>query len=58
MLERIADGRRDLVSDYLSAGYPADSTDAHGVPVIKWCRYYGDVSAVRHLLAAGETLEC
>ena len=57
MLERIADGRTDLVFDYLSAGHPADSTDAHGVSLIKWCGYYGDVSAVRHLLASGEVLE-
>ena len=31
MLERISDGRTDLVFDYLSAGHPADSTDAHGL---------------------------
>jgi ankyrin repeat protein len=57
MLERISDGRTDLVFDHLSAGYPADSTDAHGVSLIKWCAYHGDVSAIRHLLAGGETLE-
>jgi len=57
MLERISDGRTDLVFDYLSAGHPADSTDAHGVSLIKWCAYHGDVSAIRHLLAGGETLE-
>jgi hypothetical protein len=55
MLERISDGRTDLVFDHLSAGYPADSTDAHGVSLIKWCAYHGDVSAIRHLLAGGET---
>ena len=56
MLTRIADGRTDLVFDYLSAGKAADATDAHGVSLIKWCAYYGDVSALRHLLANGATL--
>ena len=57
MLERISDGRTDLVFDYLSGGHPADGTDAHGVSLIKWCAYHGDVSAIRHLLASDETLE-
>jgi ankyrin repeat protein len=26
------------------------------VPLIRWCAYYGDVSAIRHLLAHGESL--
>lgn len=59
MLERIADGRTDLVFDYLSKGSPrnaADSTDPQGVSLIKWCAYYGDVSAIRFLLANGESL--
>ena len=56
MLERIADGRTDLVFDYLSEGRPADSTDPQGVSLIKWCAYYGDVSAIRFLLANGESL--
>ena len=56
MLERIVDGRTDLVFEYLKAGYPADSKDANGVSLIKWCAYYGDVSAIRHLLNHGESL--
>ena len=57
MLDRIADGRTDLVFDYLSEGNAATSRDKSGVPLIKWCAYYGDVSAIRFLLANGESLE-
>jgi ankyrin repeat protein len=55
MLARIANGRTDLVFPYLAAGGKAtDSTD--DVPLIRWCAYYGDVSAIRHLLAHGAEL--
>lgn len=57
MLNRITDGRTDLVFDYLSQGYPADSKDANGVSLVQWCVYYGDVSAVKFLLANSESLE-
>lgn len=57
MIDRIANGRTDLVFDYLAAGEPAASTDVNGVSLIKWCAYYGDVSAIRFLLANGESLE-
>jgi ankyrin repeat protein len=57
ILDRMTDGRTDLVFDYVSAGHPANSTDANGVSLIKWCAYYGDVSAIRFLLASGESLE-
>jgi len=57
MLERIADGRTDLVFDYLAEGHAADSVDADGVSLIKWCAYYGDVSAVRYLVAHGAVLD-
>ncbi|NOT58690.1 MAG: ankyrin repeat domain-containing protein [Acidobacteria bacterium] len=56
MLERIADGRTDLVFDYLAAGHAANATDADGTSLLQWCAYYGDVSAIKHLLAHGETL--
>ncbi|MBZ5533528.1 MAG: ankyrin repeat domain-containing protein [Acidobacteriia bacterium] len=56
MLERIANGRTDLVFDYLAQGHAASSTDKAGVSLIKWCAYYGDVSAIRFLLANGESL--
>jgi uncharacterized protein len=56
MLDRIADGRTDLVYDYLSEGHAASSKDKDGVSLIRWCAYYGDVSAIRFLLAKGESL--
>ncbi len=56
MLKQIANGRTDLVFDYLSQGHAATTKDAGGVSLIRWCAYYGDVSAIRHLLAHGELL--
>jgi ankyrin repeat protein len=56
ILNQIVDGCTDLVFDYLSAGHDANSTDGGGVSLIKWCAYYGDVSAIRFLLANGESL--
>ena len=56
MLNRIRDGRCDLVFDHVAAGQPATACDDRGVPLVRWCAYYGDVSAIRHLLAHGETL--
>jgi ankyrin repeat protein len=55
MLDRIRDGRTDLVFDVLAGGESATTT-VDGVPLIRWCAYHGDVSAVRHLLAHGESL--
>ncbi len=57
MLERIGDGRTDLVFEYLAQGHPANSVDDGGVSLIQWCAYYGDVSAIRFLLSKGESLE-
>lgn len=56
-LDRISDGRTDMVFDYVSDGHPAISTDRNGVRLIKWCAYYGDVSAIRFLLEKGESLQ-
>lgn len=56
-LARIVDGRTDLVFDYISAGHPATASDQSGVPLIKWCAYYGDVSAIKFLLIHGEALQ-
>jgi hypothetical protein len=51
ILDRISDGRTDLVFEYVSDRHPATATDRNGVGLIKWCAYYGDVSAIRFLLA-------
>ena len=56
MLEKIADGPTDLVFDCVNAGHPATATDPRGISLIGWCAYYGDVSAIRFLLANGEAL--
>jgi uncharacterized protein len=57
MLDRISKGRTDLVFDYLSKNRHENLTDKNGVPIIKWCAYYGDVSAIRFLIANGESME-
>lgn len=57
LLERIASGRTDLVFDHLAAGNPATATDADGVSLMQHCAYYGDVSAIRQLLAHGASLQ-
>lgn len=57
MLNRIANGRTDLVFEYLSQGNPATSKDNSGTPLIAHCAYYGDVSAIRFLLTNGESLD-
>lgn len=56
MFQRIANGRTDLVFDHVAHGGLATAADADGVSLIRWCAYYGDVSAIRHLLEHGESL--
>lgn len=57
MLDRIADGRTDLVFDYLAQGHAADSKDSRGVSLMQWCAYHGDVSAIRYLVSRGASLD-
>ena len=57
ILDRIEDGRTDLVFDYIAAGNSATSMGNGGVSLLRWCAYHGDVSAIRFLLAQGETLQ-
>ncbi len=54
--QRIVDGRTDLVFD-LVAGGEAATTSIDDYPLIGWCAYYGDVSAIRFLVASGALLE-
>ena len=56
-LDRIADGRTDLVFLHVAEGHAPGAVDAHGTSLLHWCAYYGDVSAVRFLISRGETLE-
>jgi uncharacterized protein len=57
MLQKIVDGRTDLVFEYLAEGHKATEKDGSGVSLIQWCAYYGDVSAIKHLLGHGAELE-
>lgn len=57
LLEDIVEGHTDRVFDYLAAGHPVTETDRNGVALMEWCAYYGDVSAIRFLLANGASLE-
>ena len=52
-LDEIVDGRTDLVFEYCAAGNRASSADKDGVSLLQWCAYYGDVSAMKFLLASG-----
>jgi ankyrin repeat protein len=54
---RIADGRTDLVYEHVATGHAASSADRNGVSLLQWCSYHGDVSAIKFLLAHGESLE-
>jgi ankyrin repeat protein len=56
-LDAIKDGRTDLVFEYITEGHSASSSDGDGVSLVQWCAYYGDVSAIKFLLAHGATLE-
>ena len=56
-LQRITHGRTDLVFDYLAEGNAATAMDREGTPLLKVCAYFGDVSAMRHLLANGASLQ-
>ncbi|MDR3775154.1 MAG: ankyrin repeat domain-containing protein [Terracidiphilus sp.] len=56
MFAELVDGRTELVFDLLAGGLPADHKDEDGVSLIRHCAYYGDVSAIRFLLAHGESM--
>lgn len=55
--QKLIDGRTDLVLELVPEKLPATAMDASGTPLIRWCSYYGDVSAIRHLLKHGTQLE-
>src|SRR5258708_1466995 len=56
MIDKITDGRTDLVFEYIHQRHDARSSDKNGVSLIQWCAYYGDVSAIKHLIANGAFL--
>ncbi|RXH55359.1 ankyrin repeat domain-containing protein [Granulicella sibirica] len=55
-LAELSEGRTDLISDLLAAGLSANFVDQHGVSLIQHCAYYGDVTAIKLLLAQGASL--
>jgi len=57
LIAEFEDGRTDLVGPLLEAGVPANFQNQHGVSLIQTCAYYGDVSAMRWLLARGASLQ-
>jgi ankyrin repeat protein len=56
-LQQFVDGRTELVLDLLEAGVAADYTDENGVCLMQHCAYFGDVTAIRLLMARGAKLE-
>ncbi len=56
LMDRIADGRTDLVWPYLAQGHEAGARSTDGRHLLEWCAYYGDVSALRFLVDRGESL--
>ena len=56
MVRELAEGRTDLVFELLDAGAGPDKLDEGGISLLKWCAYYGDVSAIKLLLARGAQL--
>ncbi len=56
LLNRLGEGRTDLVFDLLESGVAADFRDQNGVSLIEHCAYYGDVSAIRLLMSRGGSL--
>jgi len=37
MIERVAEGRTDLVFDFVGAANPATTQDSQGTSLIQWC---------------------
>jgi ankyrin repeat protein len=56
VLERIANGRTDLVWDGATSPGSSDLPPAEAARLLEWCAYYGDVSAARFLLGRGASL--
>jgi uncharacterized protein len=56
LLREFADGRTDLAFALIEAGVAPDWHDQGGVSLLRWCAYYGDVSAIRFLLSRGAAL--
>ncbi len=52
-LRAFVDGRTDLVFDLFG---PGSLPEVDGLPPLQLCAYFGDVTAIRFLLAQGSSL--
>jgi ankyrin repeat protein len=57
LLSEIANGHTDLVFEFVAEGNRAATKDGNGTSLLQWCAYYGDVSAIKFLLANGASLD-
>ncbi|HSU31565.1 MAG TPA: ankyrin repeat domain-containing protein [Bryobacteraceae bacterium] len=57
MFGELADGRTELVFELLAMGCPATYKDHDGVSLMRHCAYFGDVSAMKFLLAHGGSID-
>ena len=55
-LRKFVDGRTDLIFELVESGHDPHGQDEHGTPLIRWCAYYGDVSAIKFLQSKGASL--
>ncbi len=55
-LERIANGRTDLIADVVGDVPASAWPEVEGASLLGWAAYYGDVSAMRALLERGGSL--
>ncbi|MDH4046235.1 MAG: ankyrin repeat domain-containing protein [Gemmatimonadota bacterium] len=56
LLHRIEAGRTDLILELLDSQGTPDLLSEHGLDLLRWSAYYGDVSACRYLQSRGVEL--
>jgi ankyrin repeat protein len=56
LVKELADGRTDLVFELIDAGVEPGELDKGGVSLLRWCVYFGDVSAIKFLISKGVQL--
>jgi ankyrin repeat protein len=57
LLQRIENGRTDLICELIAAADSAKILKDHGADLLGWSAYFGDVTACRILLGAGQSLD-
>ena len=55
-IQKISDGRTDLIIDFVKSGGTIDQKNDSGASLIQIAAYYGDVSAIKFLIEHGEEL--